>query len=105
VTLEDFQKTKEEIEEEQRKLAAKTAAAAKVYVVSYANAPQADIFFRAQSKPKKKKKKERSKLSFMDDEDDDASGSAGEKRPREDDGESPALCRTDSRILRKKEAH
>ncbi|KAL1406261.1 hypothetical protein Q8F55_007957 [Vanrija albida] len=68
VTLEDFQKTRDELEEEQRRISAKTAAE------RLQNAKKA----------KRDKKKERAKLSFaMDEEEDEGASSAGDKRSRE----------------------
>ncbi|WOO83783.1 Protein FAM50 [Vanrija pseudolonga] len=69
VTLEDFQKTRDELEEEQRRIAAKTAA---------------DKIQNAK-KAKRDKKKDRAKLSFALDEEEDegAASSAGDKRSRE----------------------
>ncbi|WWC73693.1 uncharacterized protein I206_107665 [Kwoniella pini CBS 10737] len=67
VTLSDFQKTKDDLEERQRQLAAQVAA---------------DKGAKSVTKPKKTKKKEKSKLSFADAEEEE--GDTGEKRPRED---------------------
>ncbi|RSH86534.1 uncharacterized protein EHS24_004801 [Apiotrichum porosum] len=72
VTLEDFRNTKEGIEEEQRKIAAKTAADKAASV----------------KRPKKAKRKEKAKLSFADDEEEDilsAVSSPGGKRGRDSD--------------------
>ncbi|WVF68295.1 hypothetical protein IAT40_003060 [Kwoniella sp. CBS 6097] len=73
VTLSDFQKTKDDLLEQQRQLAAQVAA---------------DKSLPGASKPKKaKKKKEKSKLSFADEEEDDEA-ETGDKRSRSDEDES-----------------
>ncbi|WVQ95832.1 hypothetical protein IAU59_002931 [Kwoniella sp. CBS 9459] len=72
VTLSDFQKTKDDLLEQQRQLAAQVAA---------------DKSLLGATKPKKpKKKKEKSKLSFADEEEEDAE--TGDKRSRSDEDES-----------------
>jgi len=72
VTLSDFQRTKDDLEEEQRQLAAKTAAD-----------KSADA-----AKLKKSKRKDKSKLSFADEEDESQEVRVAEKRPLEEEEEN-----------------
>jgi protein FAM50 len=78
VSLEDFQKTRLDLEEEQRQVAAKTAGQGYVHDPHY----KPRLTGRASSsKTKKTKRKEKSKLSFEDDEDEEGSPN-GTKRSR-----------------------
>ncbi|WWC65831.1 uncharacterized protein I303_108453 [Kwoniella dejecticola CBS 10117] len=72
VTLSDFQKTKDDLEERQRQLAAQVAA---------------DKGTKTATKPKKIKKREKSKLSFADDEEEAETGSKRARIASDENGE------------------
>ncbi|WVW86926.1 hypothetical protein I302_108981 [Kwoniella bestiolae CBS 10118] len=72
VTLSEFQKTKDDLEERQRQLAAQVAA---------------DKGTKGVVKPKKAKKKEKSKLSFADEEEEETPN-VGDKRARNEEDET-----------------
>lgn len=85
VTLSDFQKTRNDLEEAQRREAYQTKVrfvnATLVYATLLTNSSKT-------SKPKKAKKKEKNKLSFaMDDEEEEMAGPSSGVKRSQDDGE------------------
>ena len=101
VTLSDFQKTKDDLEEQQRQLAAQIRAE-KTFVTARHEYTAYGVLSGMTPKAKKAKKKERNKLSFVQDEDDGVP--VVMKRVREDDyGEIPKTDSADlQNILRRR---